>query len=60
VFSWTHVEYPCHNSTIDYNVVFTNEKENKIKCRKPLLKYLDPFPSEENCDPSIPKKYPTP
>jgi hypothetical protein len=37
VFSWTHVEYPCHNSSRRYTIpsTYKNKKENKIKCRKP-------------------------
>jgi hypothetical protein len=32
-----------------------NEKENKIKLRKPLPKYLDPFPLQTNSEIALPK-----
>jgi hypothetical protein len=37
-----------------------NEKENKIKCIKPLPKHLDDFTPQTKFEKTSPKQYPTP
>jgi hypothetical protein len=39
----------------NYYPLKRNEKENKIKCSEPFLKYLDPFPRHSKYDKLSPK-----